>query len=127
MIFRQALARKLLTRTAPVLFFFILAFSAMEAGPARAQPGPADAAMAAGEMDYDSLTQIWSTRTSDLSALVDEAATLQNLAENLAAPLADKMAEARAQIARLSGLFQVSRGHPTEQLALLRQLQGATA
>ena len=45
------------------------------------------------------------------------------MAEDLAAPLAAKIADTRTQIARLSGLFQVSRGHPTEQRALLRQMR----
>lgn len=92
---------------------------------AQAEPAAAGAAGdTAAEGDYDALTQIWSTRTSDLATLVDEAKTLQSLAEDMATPLADKIADARAQIARLSGLFQASRGHPTEQLALLRQMRG---
>ena len=118
MVFHQALARKILARTAPVLFLYMLVLLSPGVETALAQIDPAAEALAAAQTDSDSLAQIWSTRTSDLAALVDEAATLKDLAEDLAAPLSDRVAEARTQMARLSGLFQVSRGHPTEQLAL---------
>ena len=124
MVFHQALARKILARTAPVLFLYMLVLLSPGVETALAQIDPAAEALAAAQTDSDSLAQIWSTRTSDLAALVDEAATLKDLAEDLAAPLSDRVAEARTQMARLSGLFQVSRGHPTEQLALLRQMRG---
>ena len=142
MAFFQVADRKLIVRTALVLIFFALGVMLAGVEPALGQSGPArqadqngqtvqtaqaDAAAAdtgAVEVDYDSMAQIWSTRASDLSALVDEAATLHNLAEDLAVPLSGRIADTRAQIARLSSLFQVSRGHPTEQLALLSQMRG---
>ncbi len=122
MLSRKIFAPGKIIRTIPVLAVYTFAFLLVWSGFAVAQTDPG-----AGEtssVDYDSLTQIWSTRTSDLATLVDEASTLQGLAEDMAGPLTEKVADARAQMARLSGLFQVSRGHPTEQLALLRQLRG---
>ncbi len=125
-MFARKATSKIIARPFPHLLLCLFAVLFIWAGTAAAQPDPAAAGaagVAAAKTDYDSLTQIWSTRTSDLATLVDEAKTLQSLAEDMAAPLADKVADARAQIARLSGLFQASRGHPTEQLALLRQMR----
>ena len=121
---RKAFARPVLAlRLVLVLVVFVFILS----GPAAAQDGPAaqDKPVATADVavDYDSLAQIWSMRTSDLTTLMEEAATLQGLAEDMAKPLADKIADSRSQMARLSGLFQASRGHPTEQLALLRQMR----
>ncbi len=102
---------------------------------ARAQPAPSPDVSAAQDAapteavpedssnpDYDTLTQLLATRTADLTALMEEASSLKNSAESLTGPLSDKVSEARAQMARLAGLFQISRGHPTEQIALLRQM-----
>ena len=117
MAFFQVADRKLIVRTALVLIFFALGVMLAGVEPALGQSGPArqadqngqtvqtaqaDAAAAdagAVEVDYDSMAQIWSTRASDLSALVDEAATLHNLAEDLAV---------RADVSRAIGLYPFS-------------------
>lgn len=69
------------------------------------------------------LTRIWSTRADDITAFLEEADTLQSGAEVLAKPLAADLQSARAQFTRLTGLFQASRGHPTEQLTLVQQMK----
>ena len=69
------------------------------------------------------LTRIWSTRADDISAFLEEADMLQSGAEALAKPLAADLQSARAQFTRLTGLFQASRGHPTEQLTLVQQMK----
>ncbi len=71
----------------------------------------------------DSLAQVWSARTEDLAILAKEAASLRASAEIMAAPLTAAMQDARTQIVRLSGLFQASRGHPAEQVALVQQMR----
>ena len=145
MTFPKDAARKWNAATTRFLFIFVFAAVFIWAGAvfAQAQPTPDNAAQALAQpavqardaapannsnagnsdIDYDSLTQLWSTRTSDLTALIEEASSLKDYAESLAGPLEDKVSEARAQMARLAGIFQVSRGHPTEQLALLRQMK----
>lgn len=70
----------------------------------------------------DSLAQIWSARSSDVSTLLEEAVTLQSAAEDLAKPLSAGAQAAQTQFARLSSLYQASRGHPTEQLTLVQQM-----
>ena len=72
----------------------------------------------------DSLAEIWSSRADDLALLAKEAATLRGNAEKMAAPLSVSLQEARTQASRLSSLFQASRGHPMEQLTLVRQMRG---
>ena len=72
----------------------------------------------------DSLAEIWNTRTGDLAVLAKEATTLRASAESMAAPLSGSLQETRAQATRLSSLFQALRGHPMEQLTLVRQMRG---
>ncbi len=80
------------------------------------------AAEGAGEAASASLGEIWAARAGDLDAIAQEAAELQGNAEKLAGPLANNLRQARVRFTRLSGLFQASRGHPTEQLTLVQQM-----
>ncbi|MDR1946894.1 MAG: mechanosensitive ion channel [Desulfovibrio sp.] len=66
---------------------------------------------------------LWSTRAGDMAALVDEAAALQRSAEEQAKDVPDKLREQRAALTRLNGLFQASRGHPTDQLLMAVQMR----
>lgn len=72
--------------------------------------------------DDDPLAQIWITRSGDLDTLVKESAELQKKAELLSTPLGNELKTIRSQFMRLSGLFQISRGHPTEQLTMVQQM-----
>ncbi len=72
----------------------------------------------------DSLAQMWSSRASDLATLAKEASTLRANADAMAAPLAASLKDTRTQVTRLSGLFQASRGHPSEQLTMVQQMKG---
>ncbi len=99
-------------KTLVLLLLLIIAFPP-------AASGAADAA-APGE---DPLTQLWSSRAGELTALAKEATTLRDNAEKMALPLSATLQDARTQFSRLSGLFQASRGHPTEQLTVARQMR----
>lgn len=71
----------------------------------------------------ESPADIWTVRAGDIDALVQESAALRASAERLARPLADELRTARSEFARLSSLYQASRGHPTEQLTLVQQMR----
>lgn len=71
------------------------------------------------------LTRLWTSRADDLVSFLESAQNLQHKAEDLAAPLTGKVQKSRAQFTRLKGLFQASRGHPTEQLTLVEQMHSA--
>jgi small-conductance mechanosensitive channel len=86
------------------------------------EASPAGDAGAAAPADTDPLMQIWRSRAGELTVLAKEAASLRAEAESMAAPLSGRLQDARSQAARLSGLFQALRGHPMEQLTLLRQM-----
>ncbi|MDR0828332.1 MAG: mechanosensitive ion channel [Desulfovibrio sp.] len=108
----------------PLLIFCLgAAYSARAADPAPSSAAPASspAAQTAPAVD-DGLNRIWSARAGDLATLTDEAENLRQNAENLAKPLTLDLQNARLRFSRLSGLFQASRGHPTEQLTLARQM-----
>ena len=124
-------ARRLLI--GPALLFLLCcvpaaALAADAQGSATAAPDAAPNASTDASTDAepdvraDSLSQIWNTRASDVSTLLDEAATLQTAGEALAEPLSANVQAARNQFARLSSLYQASRGHPTEQLTLVQQM-----
>ncbi|MDR2801514.1 MAG: mechanosensitive ion channel [Desulfovibrio sp.] len=68
------------------------------------------------------LSRMWSVRAGDLAALTDEAENLRKRAEELGKTLEADLRNTRLRFSRLSGLFQASRGHPAEQLALARQM-----
>ena len=78
---------------------------------------------AAQQSQDASLAALWEARSGDITALVQEAAALQKYAEDMADPLVDDMRAARSEFTRLSSLYQVSRGHPTEQLTLVQQMR----
>jgi small-conductance mechanosensitive channel len=101
------------------LFFFCLLFPA----PPRAALAET-APPASVETAEESLALIWATRTDDLTALGEEILSLQRNAETLASPLMGRLRTTRSRFARLSGIFQASRGHPAEQLTLVRQMRG---
>ena len=109
-----------------VLAFFggnrVLAASASSPDGEKAVPSvvTGDAAVQAGQ--DAGISRFWMSRTDDLANLLGVAQELQAKAEQLAPPLSDKVQNARAQFARLKGLFQASRGHPTEQLTLVQQM-----
>lgn len=100
-------------------------------GNATAAPGAdvsgasADDPGSAGAADADGLNRFWISRADDLVNLLETAQGQQAKAEQLAATLAQSAREARAQFARLKGLFQASRGHPTEQLTLVQQMHSS--
>ncbi len=77
---------------------------------------------AEGSSHVDLERQIWEVRSSDLAAILQDATSLQQQAERLAQPLASDIRDLRAQFSRLSGLYQASRGHPTEQLTVVQQM-----
>ena len=92
--------------------------------PPTPPPPPPATDPSAGNGGSDGLAQIWLTRADDLTALMAEATALQRDAEEEGKPLAAGLQNSRAQFTRLSGLFQASRGHPTEQLTLVQQMRG---
>ena len=102
------------------LAFFL--FLALPGGLAFA--APENAGTNSTQPHAPSLETFWSARSDDLSALNQEAKTLQEKAEAQAAPLTEQVQVARAQFARLTTLFQASRGHPTEQMTLVQQMRG---
>lgn len=102
-------------------FFALMLLLLMLPGGAFGAPGDNAPEPAPASTD-DSFIRIWGARAGDLAALAKEAETLRNNAELMADPQA--LQEARARISRLSGLFQASRGHPTEQISLVRQMRG---
>ncbi|MDR3176307.1 MAG: mechanosensitive ion channel [Desulfovibrio sp.] len=84
---------------------------------------PAGAAAPEPEAPGDGgLSRMWSARAGDLAALTDEAENLRKRAEELSKALEAGLRNTRVRFSRLSGLFQASRGHPAEQLALARQM-----
>ncbi len=97
-----------------VAFVFLLTFVSAFSGPAFAADAP--------PAKDDSLAHLWTSRAGELTALAKEAETLRNNAEKMAVPLSASLQNARTQFSRLSGLFQASRGHPTEQLTVARQM-----
>lgn len=110
-------------------FATVLVCSLLWAGAAPAADGSAQGGDASSGVEGnapsaapDALAQIWMSRSSDVEALVEEANTLHNNAENMAKPLAIQVRDIRSRFTRLSSLYQASRGHPTEQLTLVQQM-----
>jgi small-conductance mechanosensitive channel len=87
-----------------------------------APPPPAPAAQPADAGDSGAAL-LWSTRAGDMAAMVEEAVALQRSAEEHSQGVPDKLRVLRASFTRLSGLFQASRGHPTDQLLLAMQMR----
>lgn len=79
----------------------------------------------AGDEGADGLGRIWTLRAEDIGLLISEAAELKSHADQLAVPLAQDVRDARVRFGRLSGLYQASRGHPTEQLTLVEQMRNS--
>ncbi len=101
-----------------IVIFLAMALPAVAAQNAKTDP---DAPVTNGD---DALSQIWKTRLGDLDTIMEEASKLREVAEEQAKPLAVKLRTLRVQFTRLTGLYQASRGHPTEQLTLAQQMQG---
>ncbi|MDR2605102.1 MAG: mechanosensitive ion channel [Desulfovibrio sp.] len=101
-----------------VLFASAAPSSAPEASPPPAVPAaqPVDAGDAGAAL-------LWSTRVGDMAAMVEEAVALQRSAEEHSQGVPEKLRALRASFTRLSGLFQASRGHPTDQLVLAMQMR----
>ncbi|MDR2893157.1 MAG: mechanosensitive ion channel [Deltaproteobacteria bacterium] len=70
----------------------------------------------------NSLADVWLLRAEDLASVINDTDKLMKNTEGQAAELAAELQSARSKLSRLTGLFQASRGHPTEQLTLVRQL-----
>jgi small-conductance mechanosensitive channel len=66
---------------------------------------------------------LWSTRAGDMAAMVEEAVALQRSAEQYAEGAPEKLRALRTSFTQLTGLFQASRGHPTDQLLLALQMR----
>ncbi|MDR2668448.1 MAG: mechanosensitive ion channel [Desulfovibrio sp.] len=101
-----------------VLFASAAPSPAPDASPPQAAPAtqPADAGEAGAVL-------LWSTRAGDMAAMVEEAVALQRSAEEHSQGVPEKLRALRASFTRLSGLFQASRGHPTDQLVLAMQMR----
>ncbi|MDR2488293.1 MAG: mechanosensitive ion channel [Desulfovibrio sp.] len=105
--------------------FLAGAFAAPESEFAPGQknaPGPEDASGTGSTAENDPLMHIWRSRTGELAVMAKEVSSLRGNAESMAAPLSESIQAAGAQASRLSNLFQALRGHPMEQLTLLRQM-----
>ncbi|MDR2076368.1 MAG: hypothetical protein LBP61_05495, partial [Desulfovibrio sp.] len=114
------------SRPGPALFFPVLPlvflFCVLLSSPLRA--GAAEPAPPAVPGAEESLTLFWAARADDLTAMTEEAVSLQARGETLAAPLAVGLQTVRSRFARLSGIFQASRGHPDEQTTVVLQMRG---
>jgi small-conductance mechanosensitive channel len=92
-----------------------------------AAPSPASDAAASVQQPADTgdagAALLWSTRAGDMAAMVEEAVALQHSAEEHSQGVPEKLRALRSSFTRLSGLFQASRGHPTDQLLLAMQMR----
>ncbi|MDR2124428.1 MAG: mechanosensitive ion channel [Desulfovibrio sp.] len=114
-------ARAVLTALVLVPAWALLAAAAASSAPEAPQtPPPAAHPADAGDAGA---ALLWSTRAGDMAALVEEAVALQRNAEEHAQGVPDRLRTLRAAFTRLSGLFQASRGHPTDQLLLAMQMR----
>lgn len=100
--------------------FVLFLFPMLTGGSAFASPHQPGA----NSTQITGLETFWSARADDLATLSQEAKTLQNRAEVQAAALTGQVRDVRSQFARLTTLFQASRGHPTEQMTLVQQMRG---
>lgn len=111
-----------------LLSVFLSAMGASRALAAQAAENtaaPEEAKEAASSAEANGLSRFWTSRADDLVNILDAAQGLQAQAEDLAGPLSAKVQQSRAQFTRLKGLFQASRGHPTEQLTLVQQMHSS--
>lgn len=99
------------------LFCTLLAIMACMVGQAAAQQNATQTVQA-------SMANIWTARAGDIDAIVqDTTARLSTYTGPAAQSLADDLRAARSEFLRLSSLYQISRGHPTEQLTLVQQMR----
>ncbi|MDR1546348.1 MAG: mechanosensitive ion channel [Deltaproteobacteria bacterium] len=108
------------------LLFFSLVASPLWAQQAPADPPTPDQPEAQPEVQQ-AVRQLWQDRTGDLQRLADEAQSAIAAAKLDGQAFNEKLKKTEAEVNRLLRLYQISRGRPSEQEDILRQLRGLAA